>query len=160
MIFVSAGTQNRPFNRLIKAVDKLAPSVDEEIIAQTGITTYIPKHIRHCQYYSYGQMISFIDEANLIISHAGFGIIGDSIRKNKPLILVPREEKFGESVDKQVELAEYLAEDNKSILCVRDVDFLMEAILKVRVNKPYYDYNCDIPSLIDNFIDKEFFSNE
>lgn len=157
MIFVSVGTQNRPFDRLIEAVDKLAPSIDEEIIAQTGVATYIPKQIRHCQYYNYGQMISFIDEANLIISHAGFGIIGNSIRRNKPLILVPREEQFGESVDKQVELAEYLAEDNRSIICVRDVDFLMEAILKIRGNKPSYDYNCNIPSLIDNFIAKEFF---
>ena len=152
MIFVSAGTQSKPFNRMIEAVDRLASYVDENIIAQIGHATYVPKQIEYFQFCTQQEMLSYIDKARLIISQAGFGIIGNAVRLNKPLILVPREKKYDEAVDRQYELAEYLARNNKSIICIRDISHLIDAVRSLSDIKACYNYKTIIPELIDSFI--------
>ena len=46
MIFVTVGTHEQQFNRLIKYVDELKGSgvITEEVIMQTGFSTYEPKY--------------------------------------------------------------------------------------------------------------------
>lgn len=46
MIFVTLGTHEQPFNRLIKKVDDLVANGDikEKVIVQTGFSTYIPEY--------------------------------------------------------------------------------------------------------------------
>ena len=46
MIFVTVGTHEQPFNRLIKKIDDLVAngSIQEEVIMQTGFSTYKPEH--------------------------------------------------------------------------------------------------------------------
>ena len=55
MIFVTVGTHEQPFNRLIKKIDNLVKNdfIKEKVMIQTGFSTYKPKY---CQYQS---MISF-----------------------------------------------------------------------------------------------------
>lgn len=45
MIFVTVGTHEQPFNRLVKAVDDLKKNgvIIDEVIMQTGFSTYKPK---------------------------------------------------------------------------------------------------------------------
>jgi len=159
LIFVSSGTQSKPFNRLIEAVDRLASNHEEKIIAQIGHATYLPQQIEYFRFCTQEEMLSYIDKARLIISQAGFGIIGNAIRSNKPMILVPREKKYSEAVDKQYELAEYLAKNNESIICVRNVSRLFDAIKSLKNIPIRYDYKTKIPELIDNFIDKKIIMN-
>ena len=49
MIFVTVGTHEQPFNRLIKKVDELKYEeiIKEDVIIQTGFSSYEPKY---CQY--------------------------------------------------------------------------------------------------------------
>lgn len=49
MIFVTVGTHEQPFNRLVKAVDELKRDgiITEDVIMQTGFSTYEPKY---CQW--------------------------------------------------------------------------------------------------------------
>ena len=157
MIFVSVGTPEKPFNRLIEGVDNIADIVGERILAQIGFATYIPKKIEFFKFCPHEEMLSNIKAASIVISQSGFGIIGDSIKLQKPMILVPREIRYGEAIDKQYELAEYLASQNESILCVRDVSLLIDAIAKIRRVSVFYKYKTTIPALIDKFI-KETFS--
>ena len=44
MIFVTVGTHEQPFNRLVKAIDKLKKDgvITEDVIMQTGYSTYEP----------------------------------------------------------------------------------------------------------------------
>ena len=42
MIFVTVGTHEQPFNRLIEYVDKWAAGVDEDVLIQTGVSSYKP----------------------------------------------------------------------------------------------------------------------
>ena len=44
MIFASLGTMDMAFERMARAVDVFAATVDEEVIVQTGYTHYIYKH--------------------------------------------------------------------------------------------------------------------
>ena len=55
MIFVSVGTHEQPFNRLVKAVDDLKKDgvITDEVIIQTGFSTYKPKYCQ-CQKKAHG----------------------------------------------------------------------------------------------------------
>ena len=154
MIFATVGTSDKSFERFIKAVDDLAATISEEIIIQRGFATYIPKNAKYFNFCPPTQMTSLIYQANIIISHAGFGIIGECISKKKRLILIPREKKFNEAVDNQVELAEYLAQTTKGILCIRDVNQLKSAFDQIDKITPDYQFVNRIPELIQNFIDR------
>lgn len=48
MIFVSVGTHEQPFDRLIKYIDNMKKEniVEDEIIIQTGFSTYIPQYCK------------------------------------------------------------------------------------------------------------------
>lgn len=157
MIFVSVGTPEKQFNRLIEGVDQLAAVVKERILVQIGHSTYIPRRCDYFKFCSSEEMLLHISNASIVISQAGFGIIGNAIRLNKPLILVPREFKYGEAIDKQYELAEYLANQNASIVCVRDTDILADAVRKLMKIEVHYSYRTEIPDLIDKYILETFF---
>jgi len=157
LIFVSVGTPEKPFDRLIEGVDGIADIVGEKILAQIGHSTYFPQRMEFFKFCPKEEMLSYIKAASIIISQAGFGIIGDSIKLQKPIILVPREIRYGEAIDKQYELAEYLATQHESILCVRDVSLLLEAVAKIRKVHVLYKYDTTIPALIDKFITNTFF---
>jgi UDP-N-acetylglucosamine transferase subunit ALG13 len=157
LIFVSVGTLEKPFNRLLEGMDNVADKVNEVILVQTGHSTYVPKKCNFFKFCSYEEMLTHIDAASIVISHSGFGIIGNSIRLKKPMILVPREIKYGEAIDKQYELAQYMASQNKSILCVRDVNQLAEAIEEIRKFRVAYHYHTTIPELIEQYISRTFF---
>lgn len=47
MIFVTVGTHEQPFNRLIKKIDELKKDgiINEDVIIQTGFSTYEPNTV-------------------------------------------------------------------------------------------------------------------
>ena len=49
MIFVTVGTHEDPFDRLIKYVDTLVETgvIQEEVYIQSGYSTYTPKHCKY-----------------------------------------------------------------------------------------------------------------
>jgi len=156
LIFVSVGTLDRPFDRLIAAVDAMAYDIKEKIIVQIGHSKYRPHKCEFFEFCSNEEMLAYISASSTVISHSGFGIIGNAIHLNKPLILVPREIRFGEAIDKQYELAEYLSAENESIFCVRDTKDLFAAVEAARNITVQYRYKTTIPNLISNFIKNTF----
>lgn len=156
MIFVITGTNRRPFNRLIQAVDRIAEINQYNFLIQTGYSTYIPTYCNYFKFCDHEKFLSFIETSDLVISQSGFGTIGHCISLGKPIILVPREFKYGEAVDKQYELAEYMAGTNDAILCVRDVSNLQDAIERLQGKRPEYHYKTRIPRLIESFILNNF----
>jgi UDP-N-acetylglucosamine transferase subunit ALG13 len=89
MIFVTIGTQ-APFDRLIRAIDELAVEIDEPIIAQINKEHYIPKHLKTIEFLSPDEFDKLLEEARLIIAHAGMGTIISALMKKKPIIVMPR----------------------------------------------------------------------
>ncbi len=158
LIFAVTGTNKRPFNRLVKAVDRIAGKKEYHFLVQRGYSTYVPKHCGYFDFCNNDMFVSYIQGAEIVICQPGFGSVGYCISHNKPMILVPREHDYGEAVDKQYELAEYLAVQNDSIVCLRDMKQLPEAIEKLKCTFPKYDYHTKIPVLIEDFMLRNFLS--
>lgn len=89
MIFVTVGTQ-LPFDRFIKAVDEIAPDIDEPIIAQTINCTYQVKNIKTVSFLSPDEFNKLFKTARLIVAHAGMGTILSALNRQKPIIVMPR----------------------------------------------------------------------
>lgn len=154
MIFVTVGTSELSFDRLIKQVDAEAKLTDEKFIIQKGFSPYIPKYAEYFDFDGRDKMLDLIKKAEIVITHAGFGILGDCIKQNKRIIVVPREKKYNESVNPQFELAEYLAKTITGIIYIRDVKKLGNAINQIMTVTPSYHFTNKIPELIQNFIDQ------
>lgn len=95
MIFATVGTQ-LPFPRLIDALDRLAPDLDEEIIAQTGPQAGRHRHIDQRESLTPEEFDDLASRARLLVGHAGVGTILTARRFGKPLVLVPRRYDHGE----------------------------------------------------------------
>ena len=95
MIFVTIGTQ-LPFDRLIRIIDKLAPQLNEEIIAQVYKCGFTPQNIKTVDFLAPDEFNTLFDNARLIISHAGMGTILSALQKGKPIIVFPRIAAMGE----------------------------------------------------------------
>lgn len=46
MIFVTVGTHEQPFNRLVEYMDQWAGGHNEEVVIQTGFSSYEPENCK------------------------------------------------------------------------------------------------------------------
>ena len=95
MILVTVGTQ-LPFDRLIRAVDAIAPQFDGQFFAQIGEGAYQPENMRWGATIPPSEFDGMMREARLIVSHAGTGTFLTARRFGKPVVLFPRRAAFGE----------------------------------------------------------------
>lgn len=131
MIFVTVGTHEQPFNRLIKKVDELKRDgvIQEDVIMQTGFSTYEPKYCEWSKLIPYQQMIKNVEDARIVITHGGPASFIMPLQIGKVPIVVPRQHKFDEHVnDHQVEFARNVAERMGTIIPVEDIEKLEEVI--------------------------------
>ena len=73
MIFVTVGTHEQPFNRLIQKVDELKRDgiIKDDVIIQTGFSTYEPKYCQWSKLIPYQQMVKNVADARIVITHGG-----------------------------------------------------------------------------------------
>ncbi len=99
MIFATVGTQ-LPFPRLMAALDAIAATNDEEIIAQTGAFTDTNpgpvKHLSLREHLTPDQFQDLFTSARIVVAHAGIGTILSAKHHGKPLVLLPRRHALGE----------------------------------------------------------------
>lgn len=95
MILVTVGMQ-LGFDRLIRAMDALAPDLGQPVIAQTGRGTYTPQHMDARAKIAPAEFETLMREAQLIVSHAGIGTVLTAARVGKPVLLMPRRADLGE----------------------------------------------------------------
>lgn len=95
MIFVTVGTQ-LPFDRLIEAVDTIAPSLDEPVFAQTGTSRYVPRNVEWSARIRPLEVDELFAKARVVVAHAGIGTILTCQRVGRPVILFPRMAAHGE----------------------------------------------------------------
>ncbi len=131
MIFVTVGTHEQQFNRLIEEVDKLKRDgvITEDVIIQTGYSTYKPQYCKWKMLFSYEEMMKNVSEARIVITHGGPSSFIMPLQKGKVPIVVPRQKKFGEHVnDHQVEFCKEVATRKESIIYVEKVSELANII--------------------------------
>ena len=125
MIFVTVGTHEQPFNRLIEKVDELVEEgvIQEDVIMQTGFSTYEPKHCKWSKLIPYQQMVKNVADARIVITHGGPASFIMPLQIGKTPIVVPRQKQFDEHVnDHQVEFARNVAERMGTIIPVEDIE--------------------------------------
>ena len=132
MIFVTVGTHEQPFDRLLQCVDELKArgTLTEEVVLQTGVSTYIPKSCQWERFYPYQTMQELVEAARIVVTHGGPSSFLMALQRNKVPVVVPRMHKFGEHVnDHQLTFCKEVADRNKNILLVEDVSSLEEVLL-------------------------------
>jgi UDP-N-acetylglucosamine transferase subunit ALG13 len=95
MIFVTVGEQ-LPFDRLITAVDNWASDSGEAVFAQIGNSHLKPNAIKYKKTLDPLEFNRAFLEASVIIAHAGMGTIITALELGKPLLVMPRQARFGE----------------------------------------------------------------
>lgn len=131
MIFVTVGTHEQPFDRLIRKVDELKQNgiIKEEVIIQTGFSTYEPKYCRWSKLLPYQQMVQNVADARIVITHGGPASFIMPLQIGKTPIVVPRQYQFNEHVnDHQVEFTRNVAQRMGTIIPVEDIDTLGDII--------------------------------
>ena len=131
MIFVTVGTHEQPFNRLIERIDNLIEKgvIKEEVIMQTGYSTYEPRHCKFSKMIPYQDMVKNVQSARIVISHGGPASFIMPLQFGKIPVVVPRQKKFNEHVnDHQLEFSKAVAERQKNIIVVEDIENLGNVI--------------------------------
>lgn len=157
MILVILGTQDKTFDRLLKAIEKQIKlgNLEGDVIVQAGSTKYESKYMKIFDYIPMEQFDEYIKEADLVITHGGVGSILSSIRKNKKVIAVPRLSKYKEHEnDHQLEIVSEFTKRGYIIPCY-DLKKLDEVIKKIKEFEPkkYRSNNRKMLNIIENYID-------
>ena len=132
MTFVSVGNATQPFSRLIDAVLKLASNLPQPVLVQRG-NTIVPK--AGCVVKPFLEIEAFrqfIEQAELLILHAGAGSIIHAIQAGKIPVVMPRLAKYGEHVDDhQVEFARALVQLGRIVVAEEPAN-LIDAIAEAQ----------------------------
>lgn len=132
MIFVTVGTHEQPFNRIVKKIDELVEEkvINEEVIIQEGYSTYIPKHCQHYKLIGFDEMKKNIENARIIITHGGPASFMAPLAINKIPIVVPRQKKYNEHVnDHQKEFVEQVEKRFNNIIPIYNIEDLKDNII-------------------------------
>lgn len=108
MILVTVGTEQYPFNRLMRWLDLLREQqlIEEQIVVQYGTCTVLPSGATVYRLLKEDAFRQLIQQARVVIAHCGEGTVLMLDQMAQPFILVPRSARFQEHVDDhQVELA-------------------------------------------------------
>ena len=158
MILILLGTQDKPFDRLLKAVSKEIKNgnIKDKVIAQTGCTTLNDNNIKTFDFKSKDEIQKLIDKARFVITHAGVGTITECIKKDKKVIVVPRLKKYKEHTnDHQLQITKEFAL-KKYVLPLYDTKKLSKALEEIKTFKPckYESNQTYFMNKIKEYIDK------
>jgi UDP-N-acetylglucosamine transferase subunit ALG13 len=115
VIFATVGSHPTfKFDRLLNALEGLP---GDELLVQHG-PGEPPAHAREAvAFMSFEDMLEHMGRASVVVSHAGVGSILCALQSGHVPVVMPRQARFGETVDDhQVELARALAPTGRIVL--------------------------------------------
>ena len=156
MIFVTVGSQKFQFDRLLQEIDRLIENkiINEDVIAQIGFSTYIPKNYKYYKFIDQDQFKKYISKCDMVITHAGTGAIVGALKQGKKVVAVPRLAKYGEHVDDhQIQLLDEFKELNfiEPAYDVKDMEKAIEKCRKSEYNR-YVSNTKNVIEDIEKFI--------
>ena len=158
MIFVTLGTQDKGFKRLLEAIQKQIDlgNIKEKVVVQAGCTKFESKDMEVFDLIPFDEFDKLISQADLLITHGGVGSIITGLKNNKKVIAAARLKKYKELTnDHQLQIIKNFAKEGY-ILELDDFDKLDEVLLKAKEFKPkkYESNNDKFVSIIKDYIDK------
>ena len=116
---------------LIQKIDELKKdgTIQDDVIIQTGFSTYEPKYCKWSKLIPYQQMVKNVADARIVITHGGPASFIMPLQVGKTPIVVPRQHQFNEHVnDHQVEFARNVSKRMGTIIDVEDIETLGDTI--------------------------------
>jgi len=130
-IFVTVG--NTYFNNLIQAIDERISPDNFDVTIQLAEGQYTPKN--H-EYFKFTDHVNdYIDQADVVITHAGAGSVFKLLEKQKKLVVVPNNVRIDSH---QFDLAKYVDDENLASVCYDLTQ--IESALSAAVNNQYSPY--------------------
>jgi len=125
VIFVTVGTTE--FDDLVRAMDELAPRLDEEVVMQIGRGDYEPRHA--AAYFRFAPSLDeYYEQASIVVAHGGLATAMEVLHRGGKLIGVPNPDRYDRH---QEDLMSYLADKGHLFWC-RDLSELASALERVR----------------------------
>ena len=157
MIFVTLGTQDKQFKRLLKDIDECITNgvIKDNVIVQAGYTKYDSKNMKIYDLLDKDEFDKYIKECDLLITHGGVGSILTGLKNNKKVIAAPRLAKYNEHMnDHQLQIVSRFSEMGYILAC-NEGDDLSYIIEKSKTFKPkkYVSNTDNMIQIIKNFID-------
>ena len=156
MIFVTLGTNDKSFKRLLKEFDKQIElgNIKEKVIVQSGFTKYKSNNMKIIDLMNMDEFKKNIEKCSILVTHGGVGTILDGIKLEKKIIAFPRLSKYQEHVnDHQIEIIDEFVKEGY-ILSGKISD--LSDIIKKSYNfipKIYKSNNYQFNKMIRDFID-------
>jgi len=134
VIFVTVGTNEARFDRLLEALEGLP--ADAELFVQHGPSPIRPAGATCTDYVSFEEMAERMSQAETVVTHAGVGSVLTALLNGTRPIVVPRLVRYGEAVDDhQLEFARRASEAG-FVTLVEDTDTLVAAIARQQESPP------------------------
>ncbi len=157
MIFVTLGTQDKNFDRLLKAIDSEIENgnIKDEVIVQSGCTNFHSDRMKIVDYISQKEFDRLMKKCDLLITHGGVGSILTGLSYGKKVIAAPRLAKYKEHInDHQVQIVGEFVEKGY-ILGLDDFSKLNEVIKKSKKFKPnkYKSNRDNMIKMLEDYID-------
>lgn len=158
MIFVSLGTNDKSFERLLKAIDSEIQlgNIKDKVIVQSGYTKYSSNNMDIIDLMPMDKFNKCINDCDILITHGGVGTILDGLKKGKKIIAFPRLSKYQEHVnDHQVEIIDEFY--NSGFILTGEVNEVSSLIKECSSFNPKsyksnnYKFNKLISDTIDSF---------
>ncbi len=129
-IFVTVGTQPHNFDRLLSQVIKLKDEYDITI-------QYGSSELDIDNGFAYADSLDeYINDADLVITHAGVGSIMKCLKANKRFIAAARLSEYNEHVnDHQLELKDFVLENNYGLFLTSFDDLARD--IKLALNNDF-----------------------
>ena len=160
-ILICVGASEYGFERLLKIVDELCDEKKldgKHIISQLGSSSYLPHNFKYFKLIGRNEYEKYVEQADVIISHAGTGSVIPPLKKGKKVIVFPRRECYGEHLDDhQLELANIFTQ-NGYTLCATNKAELQNCLSNIKnfVPRPFEPNTRNMNKLIIDFIENVF----
>lgn len=159
MIFVVLGTQGKPFARLLEVVEKsiVSGTINEPVVAQIGMTDFTSKVMKIIKLLEMDQFDYLVQKANLIICHAGYGVLSTALEYRKKVIAAARRVEYGEHTNNhQLQILEEY-EKKGYLLALHDFSQFDRIINEVKYFTPtiYKKNNEALQQFVAQFIDND-----
>lgn len=146
MIFVTVGTTD--FDELVRAMDRVAPTLGEEVIAQIGRGKYVPQHMEHFRFAP--SLEPYYRRARVVVAHGGLGTVVEVLQRGIKLIGVSNPDRYDRH---QEDLLRALERRGHMLWC-RRLEELPRALEEVnrRAFTPYETPPCRIAEVIREYL--------
>ena len=158
MIFVTLGTQDKSFERLLRDIQKQIDlgNIKEKVVVQAGFTKFDSKDMEIFDLIDREKFSELISKCDILITHGGVGSIITGLQNNKKVIVAPRLAKYDEHMnDHQIQITDNFSKAGY-ILPLYECDDLGEVLKKVKnfTPKKFKSNTEHMIKIISDYIDK------